>query len=219
MMILGWPFTFFMVCQICVLVAVAILEEVTWHLQTCNSWFYKVSESWPWASCLFMGEGWLYSRLHTCLFGLIYRWIVSTVPYIYCSTWYLHPWRVCHRGAHQIKIVQMMIEINQRKMTIFLRLFFIRRTVSAFYFCLSDKSENIMRLYLIYSKYIQYRLRSNALESCLQLLQLLDTSAGSKLDWLKLGQNILQEGSNKKKKKDIADLYCICTWKMEHPQA
>ena len=36
--------------QICVLVAVAILEKVAWHFQICNSCFYQVresDESWP----------------------------------------------------------------------------------------------------------------------------------------------------------------------------
>ena len=37
----------FTVCQICVLVAVAMLEEVAWYLQICNSCFYQMSESWP----------------------------------------------------------------------------------------------------------------------------------------------------------------------------
>ena len=38
-------FDLFMVCQLCILVALAIMEEVAWHLQLCHSWFYQVSES------------------------------------------------------------------------------------------------------------------------------------------------------------------------------
>ena len=45
MKILGRPLTFLRYGQINVLVAVAILEEVEWHLQICNSCFYQVSES------------------------------------------------------------------------------------------------------------------------------------------------------------------------------
>ena len=39
MMILGRPLTFLWYGLICVLVAVAILEEVAWHLHICNSCF------------------------------------------------------------------------------------------------------------------------------------------------------------------------------------
>ena len=46
MTILGWLLTFLWYGQICVLVAVAILEENAWHLQICNSFCYQVSESW-----------------------------------------------------------------------------------------------------------------------------------------------------------------------------
>ena len=47
MMILGWPLTFLRYAQMCVLVAVAILEEVAWCLQICNNCFYQVGELWP----------------------------------------------------------------------------------------------------------------------------------------------------------------------------
>ena len=47
MLILEWPFTFLRYGQICDLVAVALLEEVTWYLQICKSCFYQVSESQP----------------------------------------------------------------------------------------------------------------------------------------------------------------------------
>ena len=43
MMILGWPLTFLQYGQICILVAVAILEEVAWYLQICNGCFYQVA--------------------------------------------------------------------------------------------------------------------------------------------------------------------------------
>ena len=41
------PLTFLWYGKIFVLVAVAILEEVAWHLQIFNSCFYQVSESCP----------------------------------------------------------------------------------------------------------------------------------------------------------------------------
>ena len=46
-MILGLPMTFLRYGQMCVLVAVAILGEVAWQLQICNSCFYQVNELWP----------------------------------------------------------------------------------------------------------------------------------------------------------------------------
>ena len=39
-------FDFLRYGQICVLVAVAIMEDVAWHLQICNTCFYTMSESW-----------------------------------------------------------------------------------------------------------------------------------------------------------------------------
>ena len=39
--------TFLWYGQIGVLVAVAVLEEVAWHVHISNSCFYQVSESWP----------------------------------------------------------------------------------------------------------------------------------------------------------------------------
>ena len=45
-MTLWLPLTFLRCGQICVLVAVAVLEEVAWQLQVCNSCFYQVSELW-----------------------------------------------------------------------------------------------------------------------------------------------------------------------------
>ena len=51
MMILKGPLTLWY-SQISVLVAVAIPEEIAWHLQLCKSCFYQVSKSGPWASCL-----------------------------------------------------------------------------------------------------------------------------------------------------------------------
>ena len=44
MMILGWPLTFLWYGQICVLLAVPVLEEVAWYLQICNSCVYQMSK-------------------------------------------------------------------------------------------------------------------------------------------------------------------------------
>ena len=47
MIILGWPLTILRYGLICVQVAVAIREEVSWYLQVCNCCLYQVSKSWP----------------------------------------------------------------------------------------------------------------------------------------------------------------------------
>ena len=54
MMILGWLLSFVRYGQICVLVAVATLEEVVWYLQICNSCFcYQMNKLWPMSLLLF----------------------------------------------------------------------------------------------------------------------------------------------------------------------
>ena len=56
--------TFLWYGQICVLIAVAILIEVPWHLQMCNSCFYQVSKSCHVGLLFRCGFGLLLGKYH-----------------------------------------------------------------------------------------------------------------------------------------------------------
>ena len=85
MMILGWSWTVLWYDQICVLVAVAILEEVAWHLQICNSYFYQVSKSWP-IGLLFVVE----SSIKICFSQAVIAASVKPCIVIVCKIIFKH---------------------------------------------------------------------------------------------------------------------------------